>query len=770
MTQADKQALPDQRSEAAGDTPAGEAFPIVGIGASAGGLKAAEAFLDAMPGNSGMAFVMVQHLDPDHESVLADLLQNHTTMKVSQVAEDSPVQPDHVYVIPPKRSLAIRDGVLVLAELDQPRGRPAVIDQFFRSLADDRRHDAIGIVLSGSGTEGAKGLAAIKERGGITMAQDETEAEYSSMPSNAIASGCVDLVLPVAQMPSKLLEVTGHAGDFNLRDDDAPLEQGEVATLDAIFAQVRSSKGHDFSDYRRGMMLRRIGRRMRLRSRTNLTDYLAYLRENESEVETLFGEFLISVTGFFRDEEATQALESKVIPKLFEGRGEDETVRVWVPGCATGEEAYSLAILLAEASASLERPPAIQIFATDIDEAALATARAGRYRDTIAQEVSTKRLDRFFIHEGGSYRVGKALREMILFSRHNLLQDPPFAKLDLISCRNVLIYLTEEIQAKVFAFFHFALRPGGYLFLGTSESLSQAVEKFSDVDRKARLFRRREGAAAVRSFPTPVPGAARSSGSRSAGGTGERRGNGERPQRFLLERFAPPCVIVDENWCITYVSGRVGKYLEHAVGKPTQDILELAREGLGLELRLALAQAARSGTPAVRRGKVGAAGGWHEVLLTVEPIPDSGGMLMVAFDGDKSPGQEQLPAQVPHEKLASNGESAAEPDSGGVQETGAKLIAEIEAELKSSKALLQATIDDLETANEELRAANEELQSMNEEMQSTGEELQTSQEELQSTNEELVTVNQELHSKVGELSESNSVLDNLGASTNIATV
>lgn len=737
-----------------------KAFPVVGIGASAGGLKAAEELFDAMPTSSGMAFVLVQHLDPVHESSLAELLQKHTEMPVTQVSGETEVLPDHVYVIPPNRSLIIRGGVLGLADLNQPRGRPAVIDQFFRSLAEDRTDKAIGIVLSGSGTEGARGLEAIKERGGITLAQDDTEAEYSSMPRNAVASGCVDLVLPVAEMPGRLLEVKGRAADFQAVDDGGRLEEEEVGTLEGIYALVRSRTGHDFNPYKRSTMLRRIGRRMRLRGSGTLADYQSYLRENPHELDSLFREFLISVTEFFRDPEALAVLGEKVIPELLEEHGSDETVRIWVPGCATGEEAYSLAILFAEASDGQARPPSVQIFATDIDESAIAAARRGLYPASIREDVSPARIERFFVKEESGYRVRKGVRETVLFTRHNLLDDPPFSKLDLVSCRNLLIYLTDEIQAKAFGIFQFALRPGGYLFLGNSESLGRSAAKFSEVNRKAKLFRRRDGAAraAASSFPTSVPVPGRPGVRVGAPGRAGARGNGERTQRFLLERLAPPCVIVDDNWSVTYVSGRVGRFLEHTSGKPTQDILELARDGLALDLRLALSHAVRSGTPTVRSARVADDGGWQEVRLVVEQVPDSDGSLLVIFDEPSQEGSGVADAGVQLQRPS------------GADSEPSTLVAELEAELKSSKAALQETIEDLETANEELRAGNEELQSMNEELQSTGEELQTSQEELQSTNEELVTVNQELRSNVEELSEANSVLDNLAASTDIATV
>ncbi|MEX2534961.1 MAG: chemotaxis protein CheB [Trueperaceae bacterium] len=740
----------------------GRAFPIVGIGASAGGLEAAKAFFKNMPADSGMAFVVVQHLDPKHESVLAELLQNQTKMSVTQISGDTVVESDHVYVIPPNKHLTIESGTLNLSEREQPAGRPVVVDQFFCSLAGDQGESAVGIVLSGTGSEGTQGLKAIKAHGGITLAQDEAEAEHSGMPHSAIASGCVDLVLPVSKMPGKLLELKGRSTHLELPADRATHEEGEAETLRQIFGQIHRKTGHDFSEYKRSTVFRRLGRRMQLQGVDRLGDYLGHLRAEPAEAEALVREFLISVTHFFRDQEAFAALEHEAIPKLLADKGPGETVRVWVPGCASGEEAYSLAILLTEACAKLDQPPQLQLFATDIDEAALRTGRRGQYPTAIASELSAERLERYFVRENSGYRVQQGLREMVLFTSHNLLRDPPFAKLDLVSCRNLLIYLNEEVQRKVFAIFQYALKLDGYLLLGVSESPGKAVEKFAEVDRKAKLFRRRPGASEVMSFPISSPMRTGPAANQAKEIAGKGTSVGELAQRLLLKRYAPPSVVVDDSYTIVYVTGRIGTYLELAQGEPTREIFELARDGLRLDLRTALHQAKRLGEAVTRRAQVGTNGGVKAVNLTADPVADSGGMLLVTF--------EDVEAATERETDASDARPAAGKRRRPSKNDGASAIEELEAELTGTKKSMNETIDELETATSELRASNEEMQSINEELQTTGEELETSKEELQSSNEELTTVNQELRIKIAEASEANSVLNNLINSTDVATL
>ncbi|MCB0182147.1 MAG: hypothetical protein KDI62_28235, partial [Anaerolineae bacterium] len=440
-----------------------KSFPIVGIGASAGGLKAFEQFFQKMPKNSGMAFVLIQHLAPHHDSELAELLQNHTRMKVTQVENKTPVQPNHVYVIPPGKSLSIKERTLYLSEPVERRGHRAPIDLFFRSLADDQGENAICVVLSGTGTDGTLGLKAVKERAGITMAQSTTDADYDGMPKSAIRTGLVDLVGTAGELAEKLLSYKDSKAKIHIPEEEEALPEGDSEALTRIFAQLRAKTGHDFTHYKRSTILRRIGRRLQVNQISTMTEYLAYLRQNPDEVQALFKDFLISVTNFFRDPDAFAALEKQTISEIFQHKGSKNQIRVWVAGCATGEEAYSIAILLNEYASMLTSPPSIQVFATDIDDEAIAFAREGFYPESIAADISPERLRRFFVDEVGGYRVKKEIRETVLFAIHNLIEDAPFSKLDLISCRNLLIYLDRNVQEKVFELFHYALQPNGYL-------------------------------------------------------------------------------------------------------------------------------------------------------------------------------------------------------------------------------------------------------------------------------------------------------------------
>ncbi|MGH8146694.1 MAG: chemotaxis protein CheB [Rhodanobacteraceae bacterium] len=720
-------------------------FPVVGIGASAGGLKAAQTLLENTPIDTGMAFVLVFHLDPKHKSEAAALLQRHTRMPVAQVEGRTRIEPNHVYVIPPNHGLSLVDGGLVLTAPKRADGRPTVIDHFFRTLAEHAGEHAIGIVLSGTGSEGSQGLKAIKEAGGLAVVQDETEADYSGMPHSAIATGLIDFVLPVAEIPAKLLEVRDSTIDFVLPDDDRAAGDSDADILQKIFVQLRTRVGHDFSQYKQNTVLRRIVRRMQVHQLQTLGAYLDLLRETPVEAAALFRELLISVTNFFRDPEAMGALAHDVMPQLCQ-RLEGQAVRLWVPGCATGEEAYSLAMLLGEACDGLASPPRLQIFATDVDEHALDIARRGLYPGAIVGDVSEARLKRFFDREGDGFVVKGFLREMILFSRHDLLQNPPFSRLDLISCRNLLIYLKTGIQSKVFALFHFALKPQSYLFLGSSESVGSAGKLFSEIDRKAKIFQSRRVPVTDLQFPL-LSGAARVDA--------KRQDRDEPRKRFeeivrdeLLVHYAPPCVIVGENHDLTYISGRVGKYLEPGAGVANYNILDMAREGLRLELRGALFKAFHDGESVRRKPvRVRNGSGEEQILLTVRPLAEVEGHVLVVF-----------------EETGGGPEAPLQPRPAGDDDT----ITQLEAELTSTRESLQTSIEELETSNEELRASNEELQSMNEELQSTTEELETGKEELQSTNEELLAVNQELQTRNDDLARANADLSNLVASTGIA--
>ncbi len=719
-------------------------FPIVGIGASAGGLKAFETFFKNLDAESGMAFVLVQHLDPNHRSELAGLLQNHTSMPVTQVEDSPKVEPNCVYIIPPNKHLEISGGKLRLSEREQ-RGSHAMIDLFFRSLAEDQGANAVCVILSGTGTDGTQGLKAIKEKGGLTFAQREEDAEYDGMPRSAAATGLVDFVLDVAQIPGKLVQVKSHAETLDLPDGESKLPEDDSETLQKIFGQLRSKTGHDFSYYKRNTVFRRIGRRLQVLELGELSDYLAYLRDNSAEVDNLFRELLISVTNFFRDKQAFETFERRIIPKLFGGEG--ESVRVWVTGCATGEEAYSVAMLLSEANARQPKRKTLQVFASDIDERALEFARRGVYPNSVATDVSKERLKRFFTSEGDHYRVNQDLRENVLFTAHNLIKDPPFSRLDLVTCRNLLIYLDNPLQERVFNLFHYALKENGYLFLGASESLGKASNLFGEVDRKAKLFVRRDAAQAQASYPFTLP-------TKDTSESKDKKEDdpGSLAKRFVLKHYAPTYIVVNDAHDIAYTSGRTGKYLEQPEGEPTQNVVQLARGNLSLELRSALYRLfRRDKITEDKRVSFQDEGDTLTLSLTVRPLEDETRFAIIVLE-------ERAPSELADVTSTNTGEAQGE------------LARQLEDELRSTRESLQTTIEELETSNEELRASNEELQSMNEETKSTAEELETSREELQSTNEELVTVNQELRNKIEELNQSNSDLENLIASTDIGTL
>jgi two-component system CheB/CheR fusion protein len=726
-------------------------LPIVGIGASAGGVEALETFFKAVPADNGMAFVVVTHLPPNHHSLLAEILGRATRMPVVNASEDETVEAQHVYVLPPAAILTIREGRLRLRRTGAADRERFPIDVFFNSLAEDQAEHAIGIVLSGGGSDGTLGLKAIKEHGGLTIAQGSkvTRPRFNEMPSSAVAAGFVDLVLPVEDIPQRILAYVRNWAAFD------PVQP--VNAQSKVYALLRTRTGHDFGEYKDRTFQRRVQRRMQVLQTTKLEDYVEQLEKTPDEVTALFRDLLIGVTDFFRDAPAFRALETVVIPKLFEAKGADDELRVWVSGCATGEEAYSLAILLREHIDTLEAPPKVQIFATDIDDAAMGVARAARYPAALVKEVSPERLKRFFVHEGATYRVVKDLRDMCIFSTHSVIRDPPFSRLDLISCRNLLIYLKPQLQGQVIPLFHYALEPGGYLFLGHSENVSRSTELFLPLDKKNRIFRRRD---LVARLPLPLrqflPQRRRK---------GDALGASQRPllQRSDLLRkaadtvakhFAPTYVIVDEVGDVQYFSAGTGKYLQAAAGPPSRDILAMARPGLRSDLRAALHRAKESGRRVARNcGAVQINGDVQTVRLIVEPITEGNEIAYGVVFADRDP--------IRTQDESGDAERPAGEDTA---------IREIEKELQETKEHLQSTIDELETANEEFRSSNEELLSVNEELQSTNEELETSKEELQSVNEEMHTVNTELTIKIDELDRANSDLYNLFQSTQIATI
>lgn len=735
-----------------------EGFPIVGIGASAGGLEAFEKFFANMPPDSDIAFVMVQHLDPTRESMLTEILRNYTEMPVYQIEHNMKVERNAVYVISPNTTLSISDGVLQTMKPEQPRGRRLPIDIFFRSLAQDQREKAICIILSGTGTDGSLGLKAVKEYGGLCIVQQESSAKYEDMPRSAVATGLVDYVLPVEEMPQKLIEYARHPTfERRVKESIAAIPDNLDVHLKDIFRLVRAHTGHDFSLYKRNTILRRIARRISVRQLNGMADYVGFLQKNASEIEALFKELLIGVTNFFRDPEAFAALEQKLIPQILGKNKADGMVRVWVPGCSTGEEAYSIAILLAEQIGANRLDMSVQIFATDIDEEALSVARMGLYPESIAADVSEARLDRFFTKDGNMYQVSKQLREMIIFAPHNLIKDPPFSRLDLLSCRNVLIYLGPELQKRLMPLFHYTLRRDGFLFLGTSENIGASRDLFAVVDKKWRLFQRK-GVALRRDAIIPIMYSEAGQPLLGQGQTADDQEGwnlGKIARNNLLDLYAPACVIINTNQDIVHYHGRTGKYLEPSTGEPSHNILKMARQGLRSELRRAILRATRTNESVIREHVAVKTNGEKQLInLVVHPIsqPEAAqGLVLVAFE---------------------EAVEAAEEVSAGreIPDSADPVVHQLESELKETKEDLQSTIEELETSNEELKSANEELLSVNEELQSTNEELETSKEELQSVNEELVTVNTELQTKVEELAQANSDINNLLVSTEIPTI
>lgn len=740
------------------------AFPIVGIGASAGGVQALEGFFSGLPAQPGIACVIVTHLSPERESRLHEVLARYTDLTVCVAADGQPVEMHHVYVLPADAILGIEHGRLRITRPNAGQRERKPIDIFFSALAADQGERAAGVVLSGGDGDGTLGVKAIKERGGLTLAQvaDGHGPSQPSMPNSAISTGLVDFAVPAEKMGEKLVDF---ARGLHLLDDLATqAEHGEETRALAearreIYAILRNQIGHDFSGYKPKTFLRRVQRRMQVAQLDTMEAYVERLRQEPQEVGALFRDLLISVTNFFRDPDAFEALATTVVPKLFEGRGADEVVRVWVPGCATGEEVFSLAILMREHMDTLTAIPRVQIFATDIDENALTVARAARYPGSLLDGVSPERRARFFVVDGGSYVLDKAVRDLCIFSPHSVIRDPPFSRIDLVSCRNLLIYLGAEAQNHAIPVFHYALRPEGHLFLGTSENIGQFSDLFASVEKKHRIFRRRsDGVSGVRlplSLGPLRPGhAAEPAAPRTAAGGLAIR---QAVEMQVLERFAPPFVVVNRDGEVAYYSARTGRYLEAAAGMPTRLLLTMARKGLRLDLRAALREAVESGGPARREGVAveDEDGRVQLVALTVEPLRDRGGgeplfLVLFADEGPTLSREEAFGRSQP----ASDGAAARR----------------LEQELRETRERLQSLIEEYETALEELKASNEELVSLNEELQSTNEEVESSKEEMQSVNEELHTVNLELGEKIEALDRASEDLQNLFDSTDVATV
>jgi two-component system CheB/CheR fusion protein len=728
---------------------------VVGIGASAGGLRALKALFGRLPPGGAAAYVVISHLAADRASSLPAILQAHTALPVAAVVDGETPERGRIYVIPPGADLILADRALRLVTTDGGGAGRAPIDRFFRSLADELGSEAAGVILSGTGVDGTLGLKRIKEAGGFTMVQSPDDAEYDGMPRSALATGLVDLVLPADKLAERLGAFAAGAIGPGLVEDDR--HESLADTLRDILILVRIRTGHDFTSYKRATLLRRVSRRMQVCETGTIGDYHRFLRSHPAELTALLRDFLISVTSFFRDRQVFEALAADVMPRLFAGRDRSAQVRIWVTACATGEEAYSLAMLAAEEAARHADPPSVQIFATDIDEEALSEARAGRYPETIAADVSAARLDRFFIKEGGGYRVRQEIRELVLFSPHNVLRDPPFSRLDLVSCRNLLIYLNREAQDRVLGILHFAVRPDGVLVLGSSETAEAAARLFAPFDARHRLYVRRPTTSPV------VVGAMFAGGRWPPGAAAPPPAGNDRPPSFgelhhkLVERYAPPSLLVNEELDIVHVSEHAGRFLGVGGGEPTRQLLRLVHPGLRLDLRAAIYAARQDERGAHRRAvRLDLDGKPTVVELVVRALdlPEaSSGMLLVLFDehahGLTAPGREE----------SAGDESRMEP-----------VVRQLEDEVRTTRVQLRTTIEQYETTVEELKASNEELQAINEELRSASEELETSKEELQSVNEELTTLNHELKEKIEEVSRANSDLQNLMTSTDIGVL
>jgi len=744
----------DEGSVAGNDTD----FPIVGMGASAGGLEALERFLLHLPPDSGMAFVLIQHLDPTHKGIMPQLLQRDTAMKVVQVRDRTLVQPNCVYVIPPNKDMCLKHGVLYLLVPSERRGRRLPIDFFLRSLALDQRERSIGVILSGMGSDGTLGLRAIKEAAGLVLVQEPTSAKFDGMPRSAIDAGLADIVAPVDELPGKILDYLKHA-PLVTRNNHAPDDKNQSA-LEKVVILLRSRTGHDFTLYKKNTLHRRIERRMGIHKIPKMTTYVLFLQENPQELDLLFKELLIGVTNFFRDTDAWEQLKTEAIPSLLADRSPGQALRAWITGCSTGEEAYSLAVVFKEAVELTKRPGSfrLQIFATDLDRDAIDKARQGLYPENISADVSPGRLKRFFTQEGRGYRVRKDIRDMVIFAPQNLIMDSPFTRLDILSCRNLLIYLAQEVQRKLIPLFHYSLCPGGILFLGSAETIASATDLFVPLAGKSRLYRRAKSVLGTEpvefptSFSTP---ASLASGTHSA----------PKPllslqslaDQLVLRRYSQPAVLVNDKGDILYVNGRTGKYLEPASGKANWNLFAMARDGLRYALSEGFRKALRQkGRIVLHDLRIESGELDQRVDVTLERLEDAGllqGLVMIAFADVATP----LPAPV---KRRQRGGAPIQPSH----------LAELERELQKIRLESSNLHEEMQTSQEELQSANEELQTTNEELQSTNEELTTSKEEMQSLNEELQTLNVELQAKIDDVSRASDDMKNLLDSTDIATL
>jgi two-component system, chemotaxis family, CheB/CheR fusion protein len=730
------------------------AFPIVGIGASAGGLEALELFLGNVPENTGMAYIVVQHLDPTRKGMLPELLQRVSKIQVFQVIDVMTVKPNCVYVIPPNKSMSILKGVLYLFDPIEIRGLRLPIDFFFRSLAVDQQDRSVGVILSGMGSDGSIGLHAIKENNGIVMVQDPATAKFDSMPRNAIDSVLADIIAPVNELPLKLLDLIKHTPTLK---SDVEIEIKDKTALEKVIILLRTQTGNDFSLYKKNTLYRRIERRMGIHKIDRIISYVHFLQENKAEVEILFKELLIGVTNFFRDIPAWEKMKENILPEILANTKDGAVLRAWIPGCSTGEEAYSLAIVFKEALEKVNKHGGIslQIFATDLDNDAIETARKGQFPSNIATDVSQARLNRFFIKTDDGYRINTEIREMIIFAQHNIIMHPPFTKIDILTCRNLLIYMDGELQKKLLGLFYYSLNPDGIMLLGSSETLGTQFPLFITVDSKLKIYKRSNTTLIPDLFDFPSSFSRTKMSNIDAPMPDKLPTNIQTPaEQLLLQHFSPPAVLVNENGDIVYISGRTGKYLEPAVGKANLNIFAMLREGLRSEFPVAFRKVLLTkGQVVLHHIKVGTNGNSQTLDINIQWIdkPESlRGMVMVVFTDVY--------------EIYSNKPRANRKTENNIKQS------ELENELQHIREAMQSTLEEMQTSQEELKSTNEELQSTNEELQSTNEELTTSKEEMQSLNEELQTVNAELQSKVDDYSRVNNDMKNLLNSTDIATL
>lgn len=732
-------------------------FPVVGLGASAGGLRSLKAFFTSVPETSGMAYLVVVHLAPHQRSMMAELLDNVARIPVATAADGQTIAPDHAYVIPPNQEMTVYQGRIQLMKVVKP-GADFLVNALFRSLAQDVGKWAVGIVLSGTGTDGTQGIREIKAAEGLVLAESDASAEYDGMPRSAAETGLVDMILPPGEMPGRMVSFFGDIKSDGEPARDTPSAE-EQGWLNKIFSVLRVHTRHDFSAYKVNTLRRRINRRMGLNQIENLETYLRHLREDPNEIHALFQDLLIGVTHFFREPAAFEKLRTDMLPAQLKEMQEDDTFRAWIPGCSTGEEVYSLAMILHECLDGIRGRINLQLFGTDIDGGAIEKARQGLYPRGIEADVDAGRLQRFFRREGELYRIRKEIRENVIFSVQNLIGDPPFLHLNLLCCRNLLIYLNAEAQKKILPLFHYALRPDGLLILGASESIGGHANLFDTLSQKDKIYRKKEVPLLLRQrieFPSGLPAIEGENETPPKPAAPSPPDLSRLAREAILDQFSPTAALVDAKGEIQHVQGRAGKYLEPTSGPPSQNILDLAREGLRIELSSALRSARSTREPELRRNIAVKTNGETQVIhLHVRPQSSPKGLdgyFLVAFEDVRSEPAEPMARPADRE------------------ENGPAKISELERELQVTRESHQSTIEELESSNEELKSTNEEMQSANEELQSINEELESSKEELHSLNEELQTVNAELQSKVEELSAAQDDMRNLLNSIDIATI